>query len=840
MWLRGHPNRSVFMWSERPTKSVFSLVRSLALLSVPLTFACGGDDSPTDTQDPSINVVATPTSASVEQGQSTDVSVSVAGAGGFSGTPTISLQDVPAGVTGTVGGVQTTGSTTTATLTIAVASSTNPGAYNLTVRATGNAVNPATATFALTVTEAPSYELSSSAAQVMVEQEGTGSTDIGLARTNFTAEVTLAAEGMPSGMTASFDPNPVGANASTLAVSADATVAEGTYPVTIRGTANGLDDRTVALEVVVAASFPPSYTLTMDPTSITIAQSETGTANVSLTRTNFTGSVDLSLEGAPQGVTASFDPDPVSGDVSLLTLVVESSVTPGTHELTVRGAADGMDDVTVMLSLTVSAVAGFVLEPITSLSIQQGQSQTRTVTIVRNGGFSGEVTVAVTDLPTGITASVDPVSTPGTSVDVTISVAGTVSPGAYTLTVAGSADGLPDSSQPLEVSVVAAIGIDFTLDFAQCEVVERPVWFAYRNGAAGTWTEVAGVSDTYTFSVSADEVGVAIASTPSVTESSVTALYTTTGELATISLEGLCDVVPAGKTVTASVGGLNETDDIGQLTLGDATAQAFLNGAVEFTGVPDGNLDLVGYKETTSNTADLMLLARDFEPLDGADIGSFDFATIGFSPATATMTPSGVMGSLAWEVDYVTAPATDVCYYAPLVAGFMMTSAPFTARGAPDSEMDAGDLHSVTLTGGENGLRTVSETFTSLSSDRTIDFAAALNEPVITDITGGAAYRRVRADATLPTGYNGFASIGLVDDGGERTIAVLATPAWLGGPSIALEIPDFTGAGGWDATWVPGAASITEWLFSASGTSGSECSDGYREFMTFEMGSLGS
>lgn len=828
------------MWSPRPTKSVYSLVRSLALLSVPFAFACGGDDSPTDTEDPSISVAITPTSASVEQAQSTDVSVSVSGAGGFSGTPTISLQDAPAGVTGTVGDLETNGSTTTATLTVSVAASTDPGSYNLTVRATGNSVAPATATLALTVTEAPSYELSSSAEQVMVELGGTGSTEIGLARTNFTDEVTLAAEGQPSGMTLSFDPNPAGGDASVLSISLDGTVEEGTYPVTIRGTADGLDDRTVAIDIVVVASLPPSYTLTMDPSSITIEQGETGTADVSLTRTNFTGSVDLSLEGAPEGVSGSFDPDPVSADASVLTLVVGSSVTPGTHELTVRGVADGMDDVTATLSLTVSASTGFTLGPITALSIQQGQSGTRAVTIERAGGFSGEVTVAVTDLPTGITASVDPVSTSGGSVDLTVSVAGTVSPGAYVLTVTGSADGQPDSSQSLEVSVVAPSGSDLTLDFAQCTVSERPVWFAYRDGDAGTWTQVAGTADAYTFSVSADDVGVAFATTPSGTESSVTALYSTSTELAAMSLDGLCDVAPTGKTVNASVGGLNEAGDIGRLTLGDATAEPFLNGPVEFTGVPDGNLDLVGYKESFGNAADLMLLARDFEPMHAADIGTFDFDASGFSPTTATITPTGAVGSLAWEVDYVTEPATDVCYHAPLVSGFMASSAPFTARGAPDAEMAAGDLHSVTLRGGENGLGTVSETFTSLSSDRTIDFGPALNEPVITDITGGAAYRRVRADATIPTGYNGSASVALVDDAAETSIAVLATPGWLAGLNVSLEIPDLSGVGGWDAAWVPGAAGTTQWLFSASGTSGVECSNGYREFTTFELGSVGS
>ncbi|MDH3272750.1 MAG: hypothetical protein OEN56_15535, partial [Gemmatimonadota bacterium] len=544
----------------------------IALLSLVAFISCKSTTTP---EDPTISISIAPAAASVEQGSSTDVAVTVTGAGGFSGTATVTVTGAPTGVTGTVGNVQSSGGNTTATVTISVGAGAAAGNYSLTIGATGSGVSAVTSTFTLTVTAAPSYVLSATPSQLIIEQDAQGTTDIALARTNFTADVTLSVEGAPSGMTTSFDLNPVSGNAAVLTIGPDGTVATGTYDLTIRGTATGLADRTATVEVMVTAPAAPDYLLGVSPAALTIKQGSSEDATITLTRSNFSGAVTLadegvpanvtvsfsdnpvagttsemtvtvgatvatgaysftlrgtatglpdktvtidltvedassyaiglapspisvdqgasgtvdvtlsrvnfaeavtlSLEGAPAGVTSAFSVNPVTGDASVLTITVGAAVATGDYALTVRGVSASLSDVTESLTLTVTPAVGFGLDAIAPLTVQQGASGVRTVTITRTGGFAGDVTVTVTDLPAGITATVDPVTTGGTSVDVTIDVAGGVAVGNYTGTVRGNATGQPESTQTLDISVTTAAGQEVFLDFSVCVAEERPV-----------------------------------------------------------------------------------------------------------------------------------------------------------------------------------------------------------------------------------------------------------------------------------------------------------------------------------------------------------------------------
>src|SRR5712691_2172468 len=79
------------------------------------------------------------------------------------------------------------------------------------------------------------------------------------------------------------------------------------------------------------------YTLSLSPAALTIVQGATGSATVTITRTNFTGVVTLSLGNAPAGVTASFNPAAPTGTNSALTMSVGAAVAPGVYNLAVNG-----------------------------------------------------------------------------------------------------------------------------------------------------------------------------------------------------------------------------------------------------------------------------------------------------------------------------------------------------------------------------------------------------------------------------------------------------------------------------------------------------------------------
>jgi hypothetical protein len=108
----------------------------------------------------------------------------------------------------------------------------------------------ATDSVTLTVNPAPSFTLAASPASLTVTQGASGKSTIAVTALNgFTGEVTLAASGLPSGVTASFATNPT-TGTSVLTLAASNTAVTGTYNVTIKGTSGSLTaTTTIALTV---------------------------------------------------------------------------------------------------------------------------------------------------------------------------------------------------------------------------------------------------------------------------------------------------------------------------------------------------------------------------------------------------------------------------------------------------------------------------------------------------------------------------------------------------------------------------------------------------------------
>src|SRR5881275_1808063 len=119
---------------------------------------------------------------------------------------------------------------------------------------------------------------------------------------------------------------------------------------------------TFAFQVFVTTRLPDETSalvalgLSRSPSALTIVQGLTGNTTVTLTRTNFTGAVTLSLGSAPAGVTGSFSPAAPTGTSSTLTVSVGAAVAPGVYNLTVDGSAT-VGPRSTSLTLTVSANA---------------------------------------------------------------------------------------------------------------------------------------------------------------------------------------------------------------------------------------------------------------------------------------------------------------------------------------------------------------------------------------------------------------------------------------------------------------------------------------------------
>ena len=97
----------------------------------------------------------------------------------------------------------------------------------------------------------------------------------------------------------------------------------------------------------------PSFTLSANPTSLSVAQGSSGTSTITVNPLNgFNGSVTLSATGVPSGVTAGFSPNPTS-TTSTLTLTVGSGAPLGTSTITINGVSGSLTgSTTVQLTVT--------------------------------------------------------------------------------------------------------------------------------------------------------------------------------------------------------------------------------------------------------------------------------------------------------------------------------------------------------------------------------------------------------------------------------------------------------------------------------------------------------
>jgi len=125
----------------------------------------------------------------------------------------------------------------------------------------------------------------------------------------------------------------------------------------------------IALVFLLAAcsggGTPPSFTLALNPTSLTVQQGSSGSITLAVTPQNgFTGAVNLALVNGNGNPVSGINLSPASVTVSgtspvtqNLTLTVGSSVATGTYTLLVRGSSGSLTQ-QVGLSLTVSAPGG--------------------------------------------------------------------------------------------------------------------------------------------------------------------------------------------------------------------------------------------------------------------------------------------------------------------------------------------------------------------------------------------------------------------------------------------------------------------------------------------------
>jgi subtilase family serine protease len=311
----------------------------------------------------------------------------------------------------------------------------------------------------------PSFTLSDSPSSLTITQGSSGTSTITVTDVNgFSGSVTLAASGLPSGVTATFGTNPT-TGTSVLTLTASATATTGTSTVTITGTSGSLT-ATTTVSLTVNSSATPAFSVSASPTSVTVTQGSSGTSTITVTSTGgFNSATTLSASGLPSGVTATFSTNPVTppangSATSTLTLTASASATVGTATVTITGTS-GSTSHSTTISLTVNASSGtpnftLSLSP-SSFTIDDNGSVSTTLTVTSVNGFHSAVTLSVNEFPTDVsaTASANPVTPPAngsTKVTITWTATRRAPTGTTTIELIGTSGSLTNEI-PVTITV---------------------------------------------------------------------------------------------------------------------------------------------------------------------------------------------------------------------------------------------------------------------------------------------------------------------------------------------------------------------------------------------------
>ena len=175
---------------------------------------------------------------------------------------------------------------------------------------------------------------------------------------NYTGTVALTTEGLPTGVTASFDPaNLAGSSLSsvmTIAVGVGAVSSTGT--ITVRGTGTGVTSATATVQLTVGVA---GITLASGVSAVTAPRNGSATLPLTITRLNsYAGSVVLTAEGLPQNVTATFTPALLPNGTTAATLtlgILPLATAPSSTPIVIRATGPGIADKTVQVQLNVSS-----------------------------------------------------------------------------------------------------------------------------------------------------------------------------------------------------------------------------------------------------------------------------------------------------------------------------------------------------------------------------------------------------------------------------------------------------------------------------------------------------
>jgi hypothetical protein len=283
----------------------------------------------------------------------------------------------------------------------------------------------------------PNFSLSASPSSLTITQGSNGTSTITVTPTGgFSSSVALSATGLPTGVTAAFNPTST-TTTSVLTLTASATAKTGTVTVTIQGKSGSLTNTTTLSLTVNTASTGPTVTVT--PASLkwgnvvvgataakkVVTLTNTGTSTLNISSITTSGDFGLIASTKPCGSTlaagksctidVTFTPTQVGARTGTLTLTDNSPSSPQTVALSGTGTVQAtLTPATHTFAATkvgsTSAAATFTLAnkqavALTGISISTtGDFSKSATTCTSSLAAKAKCTISVTFTPTAVGA----------------------------------------------------------------------------------------------------------------------------------------------------------------------------------------------------------------------------------------------------------------------------------------------------------------------------------------------------------------------------------------------------------------------------------------------------
>ena len=391
----------------------------------------------------------------VPAGSSVNVTIPVTFTGAMSPV-TLTADSVPAGIS--VGFQPTTITAGTEQVTFAIRADPTIAAKTATIKIIAKATDMTdqVARVTVTTTPAPTYTLANnttSAAPVVIKRGQGNTVTLTLDRTGgFTGPLDIIPDAIPAGFTVTPLTGVTGNTATLTINTANLLTPSGTGSFTVRATNPTIGDRTTTIRYNVT----PEYTLTNSSSAanpVVIQRTQSGTATITVNRDTYQGALALAASSLPKGISVASVNVPAGSNTATITIATADSAVADTGSFVITGTAAGLQNQTTRVRYKVLAEPGVQIA-VANRTVLQSSPDTVYVTVNREGGFTGPVTVTLSGLPAGISA--DPVTQDtGSTVGVPLDIGDNAAVGAATITASVSGAGIATKTKTGTLTVVS-------------------------------------------------------------------------------------------------------------------------------------------------------------------------------------------------------------------------------------------------------------------------------------------------------------------------------------------------------------------------------------------------